>query len=127
MEHSTQVGVLNGVADLCHQLQPAPGVEAARDGMRQKGLAVHQFHDESTFLMINQPAPSFWLDNGMVWPISDFSVPWGAVKLWQPSLLDQCGPNDLCGPLNLMPANWYAGKPVTAMDMPIAYYPKALP
>ena len=29
--------------------------------------------------LINPPAPpSFWLDSGMVWPISDFSIPWGA-------------------------------------------------
>ena len=77
--------------------------------------------------LINQPAPSFWLDNGMVWPISDFSVPWGAADYGSLLSWINAAQTIYGGPLNLMPANWYAGKPVTAMDMPIAYYPKALP
>jgi hypothetical protein len=24
------------------------------------------------------PPPSYWLEKGMVWPFSDFSIPWGA-------------------------------------------------
>lgn len=63
----------------------------------------------------------------MVWPTGDFSMPWGATDYqslvaWVNSAQTVCG-----GPLTLFPPAWYAGKAVSPTDLPIAYYPKAMP
>jgi hypothetical protein len=75
---------------------------------------------------LNEPEPSFWMENGMIWPLSNLSMPWGATDYgslvaWIHSA------STSYGALQLMPPVQYAGQAMSATDLPIAYVPVAMP